>query len=345
MAVSFKLDRAKLDDFLQALCRDRTVFALEECDGAYHLTRSDRWDPRRHTLGAYRPVEPLKSLVFRPREFLGAYGEAAEPSAMRERIVIGVKNCDLSSLKIHDYVFMQNEPRDPFYAEAREKTIIVACDCTAALDVCFCPLVDEQPYAREGFDINIATAEQAYLVESGSERGERLLKQVREFFTPVDDALRQERDRKRAEMTKRVCALAEKAGLKCGMDLQKAVQATEDARLWEEFAADCVECGACNFVCCTCHCFLLADGKSEKNAPARVKQWDSCLYTNFARVAGGANPRKHRAQRLYNRFDKKFNFFQRVLGIYGCDGCGRCIQACTGKIDIREVLKRAVDAS
>ncbi|MFC1461893.1 4Fe-4S dicluster domain-containing protein, partial [Verrucomicrobiota bacterium] len=76
---------------------------------------------------------------------------------------------------------------------------------------------------------------------------------------------------------------------------------------------------------------------------ARVKQWDSCLYKNFARVAGGGNPRKHRGERLYNRFDKKFNFFPEILGIYACDGCGRCAEACTGKIDIREVLKRMVD--
>ena len=36
-----------------------------------------------------------------------------------------------------------------------------------------------------------------------------------------------------------------------------------------------------------------------------------------------------------------FNFFPQILGEYACDGCGRCIQACTGKIDIRDVLKEA----
>jgi predicted aldo/keto reductase-like oxidoreductase len=67
---------------------------------------------------------------------------------------------------------------------------------------------------------------------------------------------------------------------------------------------------------------------------------------NFARVAGGANPRAHRAERLLNRFDKKFNYFAEILGgTYACDGCGRCTEACTGNIDIRDVLKRAVDES
>ena len=59
-------------------------------------------------------------------------------------------------------------------------------------------------------------------------------------------------------------------------------------------------------------------------------------------MAGGANPRARRSERLRNRFDKKFNFAPEVFGFYACDGCGRCTEACIGKIDIRDVLKRAV---
>ena len=65
----------------------------------------------------------------------------------------------------------------------------------------------------------------------------------------------------------------------------------------------------------------------------------------MTRVAGGANPRRYLYERLRNRFDKKFEFFPNVLGVTGCTGCGRCIEACPGKIDIREVLKKAVDAA
>ena len=121
------------------------------------------------------------------------------------------------------------------------------------------------------------------------------------------------------------------------------MQRSFESELWEDLAADCVECGACNFICCTCHCFLLADGVDAHRCPARTKQWDSCLLPNFARTAGGGNPRPRRAERLRNRFDKKFNFAPDVLGFYACDGCGRCTEACIGKIDILEVLKRAVD--
>jgi predicted aldo/keto reductase-like oxidoreductase len=36
---------------------------------------------------------------------------------------------------------------------------------------------------------------------------------------------------------------------------------------------------------------------------------------------------------------KKFDFFVDNLKMPACCGCGRCIEVCPGKIDIREVLK------
>jgi len=276
---------------------------------------------------------------------VGQIGGGETAPDVRERIVIGVKNCDLSALQVHDHVFLKVGPGDPFYAEARRKTVIVSCDCTDAREVCFCTVVDEQPYSKKGFDVNLSPVSIGFVVESGSEKGEALLKEAGAYLEPADKALLGERDEKRREMTERVASQAAEKGLEAGADLRKAIQGTFESGLWAEFAKDCVECGACNFACCTCHCFLLADGLSRNRLATRVKEWDSCLYRNFARVAGGANPRQHRAERLYNRFDKKFNYFPGVLGSYACDGCGRCSEACTGKIDIRDVLKRALDES
>ena len=45
-------------------------------------------------------------------------------------------------------------------------------------------------------------------------------------------------------------------------------------------------------------------------------------------------------RRLRNRFDKKFNFFPDQIGRFGCTGCGRCSEACAGKIYIDEVLSK-----
>lgn len=329
----------QLDSFLVALCRGREVFALEQAADQLHLVRADEWRPGKHTLGPFRPVQPLKSLFSPPRENLGFLMEQSELPPVRERIVLGVKNCDLSSLEIHDYVCLKSDPVDPLYAEVREKTAVVACDCTACVDVCFCTAVDGQPYVKKGFDINLSPISTGCLVEAGTERGENLLQGVQEYLGPADDQAIEERDKKRAAMHARVEEQTAKNGLEPGLAIQRAIQDSYESEIWNKFAHDCVGCGACNFVCCTCHCFLLADGFYRTKTAARIKQWDACLYENFARVAGGANPRGHRAERLHNRFDKKFNFFRQLLGIYGCVGCGRCTEACPGNIDIRDVLK------
>ena len=94
-------------------------------------------------------------------------------------------------------------------------------------------------------------------------------------------------------------------------------------------------------ICPTCHCFLLMDQKSGDEV-SRFRQWDSCMLRNFGRVAGEGNPRPLLWMRLRNRFEKKFDFFPKVAGIYACTGCGRCISACPAKIDIRKVLTRLV---
>ena len=332
-----------IDDFLVALCRDREVFALKAGEeGNYHLTRGEAWDGEGMTLGGYRQVEPLKSIFFPPREFFGRLLDDADHPTISERIVIGVKNCDLAGLKIQDHVFRDLSPSDPRYVEARDKTLIVTCDCTDCREACFCPIVGQKPYAEEGYDLNISPVSQQHLIEAGSERGHQFLDELSAYLRPASDSLLESQRECREALIRRLLNQSAQHGLEPGMDFATAVRGAKDGAMWSEIAQDCVECGACNFACCTCHCFQLVDGVSA-GVPVRGKQWDGCLLMNFARVAGGGNPRAGRAKRLQNRFLKKFDFFPSVLGCYACDGCGRCTEVCTGNIDIRDVLSRAVD--
>ena len=333
-----------LNDVLATIASNRVVYALTEENGNYRMVRTDRWDPGSHTLGKFRQIEPLKSLLFRPREYLGAWGAPVAQGKELERIVIGIKNCDLSGLDVHDHVFLGGGGEDPNYADARDKTILVTADCTDCRNVCFCPAVGEKPYPTHNFDINISSTSDGYLLETGTDRGADVLSAAQQFLGPADEKLLDAREIQRAKMYDQVLANTAAAGLRPGMDFRQALEETFESTLWADFATNCVECGACNFICCTCHCFLLADGLNAQDNPARCKQWDSCLFPGFACTAGD-NPRPKRAQRLRNRFDKKFIFFSQEIGHYACDGCGRCTEACIGKIDIREVLKRAVDES
>lgn len=342
-------ESCSIDAFLTALSNGLEIYALEPGEGGqFHLMRADQWNAQKHVLGSFRQVEPLKSVLVPPREYFGQIFESQENdcpvanSPKPSRIVIGVKNCDLAGQKIQDHVFLGMSPEDSGYASLRADTILVSSDCTDCLDVCFCPVVGKRPYAEEGFDINISPLSEQYLIESGSEKGEQLLESVSELLVPADESLLAERDQRRARMLNRLVEQSRENGLEPDMDLEAAISGAKDSTLWGDFAKDCVECGACNFVCCTCHCFLLADGISD-GKPDRGKQWDSCLLMNFARVAGGDNPRAGRAARLRNRFQKKFCYFPDRIQTYACDGCGRCTEVCIGNIDIRAILKRAAN--
>jgi len=333
----------KLDDALSAFIGERQAYALHNSgEKHYRFVQTKAWNPERHSLGAYRPTEPLKTLFFQPREFLGPLSSTSEQES-DDRIVFGVKNCDLASLAIHDHVFLHDGCKDPFYAAARDKTILVSSDCTDFLDVCFCPVVGEQPYPMAGYDVNICQTPIGPVLESGSDRGESLLRTAEKYLEAASPELLNAMNKQRGKITRELTDHAAKSGLKPDVDLRGAIEGTFNSSLWDTFAADCVECGACNFICCTCHCFLLADGVDAQGRAARTKQWDACLFKDFARTAGDGNPRPRRAERLRNRFDKKFSFFPEILGKFACDGCGRCTEACIGKIDIRDVLRTAIN--
>ncbi len=339
-------DACGLDDVLIALSDGREVYApTKGANGNFRLSKSENWRTGFHTLGDYRQTEPLKALFFPAREFIGRWKGEPLRAPMPERIVFGVKNCDLSALAIFDHVFLEGVAEDPYYAEARRKTILVSNDCSDHLDVCFCPAVGEQPWAKAGYDINIAESEAGTLVEGGSERGEALLESIAHLLEEATQPLLDTVQNQREQHYNVLAETCEFLGIKPGTDLQAAVEGAFDSALWAEYAENCVECGACNFICCTCHCFLLADGLDKDGQEARTKLWDACLYDGFARTAGGGTPRPFRAERLRNRFDKKFSYFPQVMGRYACDGCGRCTEACIAKIDIRDVLRSAAEVA
>ena len=289
-------------------------------------------------LGPARATEPIKSLFFPPRgEVSRFFGEDAR-SELGERILVGARQCDVAALKVLDFVFLEGPFKDPFYAERREKTLVVSADCSEPYEVCFCSFVEGAPHAGEGFDLNITETGGDLVIETGSERGEKFIEKHKGDFREATDAGRKARDDIRERVLAGLGAAVRESLLDFPDKVRHITRGREDHPVWDARAKDCVECGACNFVCPTCHCFYLLDVEKAGDVH-RFANWDSCLYPKFAQVAGGGNPRPRRAQRLLNRFEKKFSFFCDTTDALACTGCGRCIEACAGKIDLRDVLK------
>jgi len=338
----FTVARAALAEVLASVGRKGSALYLPVLAG-------ERWVWRRVEpgsvaavsleLGPARATEPVKSLFFPPRgEVSRFFGQDAAPDPT-ERVVVGARACDLAALRNSDFIFLEGSFKDGFYAARRERTLVISADCSSPYEVCFCTAVEGKPHPEKGFDLNLsALGGGSFLVETGSERGEKFVAEHKGAFREASDAQRAEREKARAAVASALEKKVAAQGFFHGKGLRRVTRGREEHAVWAKRAESCVECGACNFVCPTCHCFYLLDVQ-EREGVRRFAQWDSCLFPKFARVAGGANPRARRAERLLNRFEKKFTFFPEVMDALACTGCGRCIEACAGKIDLRQVLE------
>lgn len=294
-------------------------------------------------IGEVRAFEPLKAFFNRARETVAEDFKADIPhSGDKPFAAVGVKACDLKSFKVQDYVFKNHDYQDPFYIKAREENLIISADCTCAIDTCFCLSLGIQPHPLEDFDINLSSVKDGFVAEAGSKRGQALFSKYSSLFGPVRKERLSEREEQRSKVVEEVEANIKKDGIPHQDQFSGIIERNYQSEIWKDEAKLCVECGACNTICPTCHCFLLYDQKSEQRM-ARLRIWDSCMIKDFAKVAGGANPRPNLWMRLRNRFEKKFDFFPKVADIYACTGCGRCIWACPAKIDIRKVLNKLVN--
>ena len=296
--------------------------------------------PEAMVVGEVRPFEPLKAFFFLAREQV-ALGFAKEPPRTREKplCIVGVKACDLRGFRVQDHVFQGEDYEDPFYAQAREENLILAADCTCAIDTCFCLALDVRPYPQENFDVGLSAVNGGFVVETGSEKGRALVESHPSLFEEAEEEAVGERDAQRARVVREVERRIAENAVPYQDGFEGIIERKYDDRIWVDEAGACVECGACNTICPTCHCFLLYD-QNDDSRMARLRLWDSCMLKDFAQVAGGGNPRPKLWMRLRNRFEKKFDYFPKAAGFYACTGCGRCISACPAKIDIRRVLKR-----
>jgi len=336
------LAEAQRDQWLLKLLEKHLVYIPVLYEDRVHWRRLDPADlgPEASTLTPalrrIRASEPVKSFMFNPRQQVGAFPDKLEHAETKTRVLLGVKNCDLVPLRVHDKILADGEFKDPFYAAQRKNTILVAADCPVPEESCFCNLLGLTPYAREGADAVLSVGDDGYLFEVG-ERGQELVSVAPELFQEVSESDARVTKRN-TERESAVAALNRINPQPWSPDLSAAVAAKrKDDSFWQKHSEKCVECFGCLMGCPTCYCFLLYDQAKEKSLD-RTRVWDACYLAAYARVGGGANPRAEFVKRFANRFICKFSDFKSDHGMYACSGCGRCFKACMGKIDIRKVL-------
>ncbi len=282
-------------------------------------------------LDSYRTVDPAKTLLYLVREQVSPLPEHDDNA----RIVIGVKGCDLKALEVMDAALINDDFVDPMYKLWRDTTLIISSDCDEIGDTCHCNLVDGQPFAETGYDLNLSRVNDDYLITVGSDRGDKLLNLIKQE-TDIRDASNDAKNQVEKKRKKVAELLTEQNKEFSRQNNYSGLRSLELAP-WLDESFTCIGCGACTHICPTCYCLILND---ETEAQQFVKQrtYDSCQYNGYTRVAGGANPRGSMTKRFRNRYLCKFDYMVHNFDRLGCTGCGRCSQACAGEIDFRQVV-------
>jgi len=328
---------SELKPFLDAVAERMDLYVPKKT-GTHYVY--NRYDPSAETCVEFnniRTCTPVKEFLFPLRELAAVYPEPFEPKDIKPFAVFGLKDCDLRSIEILDKVFTEEEFEDPFYVSRREKMFIISSDCSEPAESCFCNVLDGKPFAKSGFDLNVSQVKDGFIIEVGSQKGKDFVEKYPGLFIETTDTLLADRDKNRAETQKQL--EQNNTDLKFDKPVNEIVENSQDSDVYDQEATTCVECQACTRVCPTCHCFYLYDTKQEDYF-AKMKMWDSCMRLAYAEVAGGANPRKILGDRLRHRFMHKFSYFLDRYGIDMCVGCGRCVDAEAGEVDIRKVLKK-----
>jgi sulfhydrogenase subunit beta (sulfur reductase) len=324
--------------FLQKIVGDGLLYAnVEDEEGRVHFQKLPLDQLTRVFLGKARAVETIKAFFFPPRTKVAEFPSTSpEEITAPKTAVVGMRACGLMALQILDRVFSEEVP-DPFYQARRENSTIITCDCTEPWDTCFCTEMGYKPYPESGFDLNLSPLDGQILVEVGSEKGEALVTDHADFFFEPQQALLDQRETNRQAVLQRVKEI--NAHFNIAAPFQKTISQQLTSPVWAKHgvAYSCVECGACTHVCPTCRCFLLVDQKVEDHTE-RSMVWDVCFYPGYWRMAGNLSPKPMLLNRFQNRFSCKFDYFVDNYQAIACTGCGRCIQACMGNIDIRQCL-------
>ena len=246
-------------------------------------------------------------------------------------VVFGVRACDVRSFDILDRVFLAN-PVDTYYKNRREHGVIISLACTKPAHTCFCHQMDVDA-TNAGGDIQTWIAEDTLYLEALTEKGKALLAKV-DF---AEDADAKAVEAQKAETKKALETLPLTMPSREIFE-EKKLLSIFNSQKWAPLSESCLACGTCTFVCPTCQCYDIRDFDTG-NGVKRFRCWDSCMYSDFTKMAHG-NPRVSQLERFRQRFMHKLVYYPaNNEGIMGCVGCGRCLAKCPISMNIVKVAK------
>ena len=305
--------------------------------GYRHWRLYDSESPVMPELDGIRAVEPMKAFYFHVKEPVATYPVDTDfLSDEHPFYVVGAKNCDLRSVECLDHTFAHDgQTKDPFWVTRRDKAVVIGADCSNPPSTCFCTLLGMNPYPESVCDLSVATVSDGLVLDIWTAKGQQALDAAELALQEATSEQLAEREANR-QRTREAVAEQNKQ-YETRTPFEELVQQHFDSPAWTKYVGRCREDAACLAVCPTCHCFVLYDEKTEEGGE-RVRVWDFCYLRGYTRCGGGHSARATGNDRFKNKYVKKFQFYPAQFDMIACTGCGRCVEACLAKIDMRQVL-------
>jgi ferredoxin len=317
----YRLPKSALGDLIGALAGKYRVIAPVRTD-AVRFQEVGCAEEMDLSENSYVPIKqfffPQQETLF---EFAGEKISVPLPEP-EPRVFFGVRRCDLNAVAHQDLVYLEGPP-NPYYAARRKDALFIGLHCAHPCNqYAFCGSMG----LKDHHDLWLTDRGDHFLVESGSEGGERLAGELSSLLAPTDE-------------------LPPDHGTP-GTDRLKTtdIAAFYDNPAWESGVKWCVSCAACTVTCPTCYCHEIRDTveASDTSKGRRTRYWSSCQLKEFSRVAGDLFFRESRSERFRFRIYHQIEYYRERYGVTMCVGCGRCISNCPTRIHWVNIVNRMV---
>ena len=316
------MNQIKVDKFLTKLMSDSLVYSPMKKEEDIVVGRVENVEQVDWS-GAI-PKNTFKN-VFLPAKEVLAINNKSQFDAETKRIAWGMNILDLQAFSMFEQVF----EKDAFFQKRRQNTYIVGFTNGIEDDLrkykVFHQKYEEDVLEHLIFDVFIERQKNGnFIFFSGSEKGQRLLEEngIKDFENIEFAGLVPEEG-----IDPRI------------LENRKAVEFSEKHPMWNELAKICLACGKCSINCPTCFCFDQQD-EPTIDGVKKTRQWTTCFYPEFSKVAGGFKELDSIKKKLYYWYYHKFVRIPDEFSYYGCVSCMRCYKTCPVGINIAKNLQQ-----
>ena len=245
----------------------------------------------------YNTDKPPKEFFLPPSDDIFQFQQHGKKIVLTEpvnhhapRIILGVRPCDAAALTVLDRVFTE-KGIDVLYTALRDNTLVIGQSCPKPGRDCFCTSVGISPDESRNMDIMLTDiGEDQFLVNLVSSKGEDFFSYFSHFF---QESAEMSGSGYEPVQTREVAVYLKKEKIFDVRVIKKWLDTHFENPFWADIAARCIGCGACTFLCPTCHCFDFTDESvvqpiDHRNGGykgVRRRIWDSCSFDHFTQTS------------------------------------------------------------